>query len=150
MAEQKKQMKKNKKAKTKVEKNLSVEAYINAQTEPRLSEGVILKTLFEKITKEAAQMWGTSIVGCDSYHYRYESGREGDMCLIGFSLRKGALSIYIQEGFENHKTELELLGKHKIGKSCLTIKKLSDVDLDILEQIITNSVDFMRKKYPRE
>lgn len=92
-------------------------------------------------------MWGASIVGYGSYHYKYASGREGDFMITGFSPRKQALTVYIMPGFSGLKKMMEKLGKYKTGKSCLYIKRLSDVDEKVLERLIDESVRQMRKRY---
>jgi hypothetical protein len=100
-----------------------------------------------KATGKKPKMWGPSIVGFDQYHYKYESGREGDMCRIGFSPRKQNLTVYIVDGFEKYENLMSKLGKHKIGKSCLYIKRLSDVDENILNELIKLSVKHFNDKY---
>ena len=107
-----------------------------------------LMTLMGDVTGEPAKMWGPSIVGFGSYHYKYASGREGDFFLTGFSPRKQALTVYIISGFEVHSKLVEKLGKFKTGKSCLYIKNLDDLDRCVLAQLVTESVAYMRKKYP--
>ena len=92
-------------------------------------------------------MWGPSIVGFGKYHYKYDSGREGEFFVTGFSPRKTAMSVYIIPGFSGNEGLLERLGKHKTGKSCLYITSLADVDMDVLETLIAASVDAMRRKY---
>ena len=106
-----------------------------------------LMKLMAKITGNRAKMWGTAIVGYGKYHYKYESGREGDFFLTGFSPRKQALSIYIVSGFSINPELMEKLGKYKTGKSCLYVKKLDDVDHSVLAQLIEESVAYMREKY---
>lgn len=91
-------------------------------------------------------MWGSSIVGFGRYHYKYESGREGEWMITGFSPRKGDLTLYIMGGFETFSDLMQGLGKYKTGKSCLYIKKLADVDADVLRKLITNSVKQMAPK----
>jgi hypothetical protein len=93
-------------------------------------------------------MWGPSIVGFGSYHYRYESGREGDSCLAGFSSRKGDISLYLAGGFPGRDALLAKLGKHKMGKGCLYVRRLSDVDLKVLEQLVIESIAEMKRRYP--
>lgn len=93
-------------------------------------------------------MWGTSIVGFGSYHYKYESGREGDAPLAGFSSRKGDITLYLASGFPGQEELLAKLGKHKTGKGCLYIRKLSDVDLKTLEQLIVESHAERRRNHP--
>ena len=92
-------------------------------------------------------MWGSSIVGYGTYHYKYESGREGDFMLTGFSPRKQALTVYVLAGFDRFDSLMKKLGKHKTGKSCLYIKSLSDIDEKVLEQLIDASVKHMRDNY---
>jgi len=106
-----------------------------------------LMKLMSEITGNRAKMWGTAIVGYGKYHYKYESGREGDFFLTGFSPRKQALSIYIVSGFSNNPELMEKLGKYKTGKSCLYVKKLDDVDRSVLAQLVEESVAYMREKY---
>lgn len=103
--------------------------------------------MMRRATGKRAKMWGASIVGYGSYHYRYASGREGDFILTGFSPRKQALTVYIMPGFSSFKKLMEKLGKHKTGKSCLYIKRLSDIDEKVLEKLIDKSVRHMRKRY---
>jgi len=106
-----------------------------------------LMKLMSKITGNRAKMWGAAIVGYGKYHYKYESGREGDFFLTGFSPRKQALSIYIVSGFSINPELMEKLGKYKTGKSCLYVKKLDDVDRSALAQLVKESVAYIRKKY---
>ena len=108
---------------------------------------VALAKLMTKATQEQPKMWGTSIVGFGSYHYKYESGREGDSCLTGFAARKGDISIYLVASFSGHEELLAKLGKHKRGKGCLYVRKLSDVDLNILEQLVAGSVAERKHRY---
>ncbi len=103
--------------------------------------------MMRRATGKRAKMWGPSIVGYGSYHYKYASGRDGDFMITGFSPRKQALTVYIMPGLSDFKNLLEKLGKYKTGKSCLYIKRLSDVDEKILEKLIVDSVRVMRKKY---
>lgn len=93
-------------------------------------------------------MWGPSIVGFGKYHYKYDSGHEGEICLTGFSPRKRNISLYVLAGFPGQADLLKKIGKHKAGKGCLYIKKLEDVNVSILESLIEQSVDFLKKKYP--
>jgi len=106
-----------------------------------------LMKLMSGITGNRAKMWGSSIVGYGKYHYKYESGREGDFFLTGFSPRKQALTIYIISGFSINPELMEKLGKYKTGKSCLYIKKLDDLNREVLAQLIDESVVYIRKKY---
>jgi Domain of unknown function (DU1801) len=104
--------------------------------------------LMKKVTGHAPKMWGPAIIGFDQYHYKYESGREGDICLTGFSPRKQNLTLYVLADFPGQEDLLNRIGKHKNGKGCLYIKRLEDVDIKVLESVIRQSVDFIRKKYP--
>ena len=93
------------------------------------------------------KMWGTSLIGFGSYHYTYASGREGDWPVCGFSPRKASISVYIMPGFDPFDSLMKKLGKHSTGKSCLYIKKLDDVDRQVLQELIRASVTLMRSKY---
>jgi len=104
--------------------------------------------LMEKVTGEKPRMWGPGIVGFGSYHYRYESGHEGDICLTGFSPRKQNLSLYVLAGFPGQEAVLRKLGKYKAGKGCLYVKKLEDIDIGVLETLINKSIGFLKMKYP--
>ena len=103
--------------------------------------------MMRRATGKRARMWGPSIVGYGSYHYTYESGREGDYMITGFSPRKQALTVYIMPGFRRFEGLMSKLGKYKTGKSCLYIKRLDDVDETVLEQLIDESVRYMRAHY---
>ena len=104
--------------------------------------------MMREATGKRAKMWGPSIVGYDSYHYKYASGREGDFMITGFSPRAQNITVYIMPGFSKFESMMKRLGKHKTGKSCLYIKKLEDVDEDVLRKLIAESVKHMRKMYP--
>lgn len=106
-----------------------------------------LVQLMEKATGFPAKMWGTSIIGFGQYHYKYESGHEGDSCLAGFSPRKQNISLYVM-GSDNRPALLEKLGKHKAAKGCLYIKRLSDIDQQVLERLVKDSVAYLQEKYP--
>ncbi len=132
--------------KTKLNK-ASVEKFLNGvKDEKRREDCFKVLDLMKKITKEEPKMWGTSIVGFGSYHYKYESGREGDWFLIGFSPRKQNLTLYIMSGFKRYNELMKKIGKHKTGSSCLYINKLEVIDLKILKELISESVKFMKKK----
>jgi len=96
--------------------------------------------LMRDVTGEDARLWGPSMIGFGSYHYRYESGREGDWFLTGVSPRKGALTVYIMAGFDRYDELMARLGPHTTGRSCLYIKRLDDIDLDVLRELIDRSV----------
>ncbi len=124
-----------------VPNNANVADFIEGLENPqRKSDSKTLLTLMQNITKEPPKMWGDSIVGFGSYHYRYESGREGDWFVTGFSPRKQSMTIYIMGGLGKFEAELIKLGKHTTGKSCLYIKKLDQVDMSVLEGMIRKSV----------
>ena len=93
-------------------------------------------------------MWGAGIVGFGSYHYKYESGREGDSCLTGFSSRKDDVSVYLMAGFDGRDELLAQLGKHKMGKACLYVRKLSEVNPKVLEQLVAGSIAEVKRRYP--
>ena len=133
--------------KTKVSK-ASVEKFLNSiKDEQKRQDSFKILEMMKKITKEDPKMWGPSIVGFGNYHYKYASGHEGDMCIAGFSPRKEALTIYILPGFEKYDSLMKKLGKYKTGKSCLYIKKLADVDIKVLKELISESVKYMKNKY---
>jgi len=118
----------------------SVAGYLAAiQEEGRRHDCEALVTLMTRATGEPPNMWGTSIVGFGSYHYQYDSGREGDACLVGFSSRKGDISLYLGTDYPGRDGLLSRLGKHKLAKACLYLHKLSDIDLNVLEQLILDS-----------
>ena len=135
----------------------SVEEFI-ASIDPagKREDAKVLDSLFRKVTGEVPQIWGTSIIGYGSYHYRYDSGHEGDMCRIGFSPRKAKHSLYLLSGCSDEVTSrkneelLGSLGKHSQGKGCLYINKLADVDMDMLEELVRVNWDAMKRAYPPE
>ena len=103
--------------------------------------------MMHDITDEPAVMWGPSIIGFGRYHYRYDSGHEGDAAMVSFSPRKANLVVYIMPGFSAFQSQLEKLGKFRTGKSCLYINKLDDIDLDVLAEMIDLSFQEMRRRY---
>ena len=103
--------------------------------------------LMKNITKEEPRMWGSAIVGFGSYHYKYDSGREGDWMMTGFSPRKQNLTIYLMSGFAAYNELLKKLGKFKTGKSCLYITRLEDIDFKVLKELIKSSYAYMKKTY---
>lgn len=128
--------------------NVKPEDFIAAvDHDVRRADGFRLLEMFREITGEPAVMWGPSIIGFGTYHYKYESGREGDMLMTGFSPRKQKHSLYILPGFERYGELLSKLGKYKTGKSCLYINKLADVDEQVLRELIAESVAYMREEY---
>jgi len=128
--------------------SVSPAAFIDqVDNEQRRRDGHELLALMKKVTGKPAKMWGPSIVGFDKYHYKYESGHEGDMCRLGFSPRKASLVLYLGPGLEDKKL-LSKLGKHKIGKGCLYINKLDDVDRNLLRDLVAKSFERMLELYP--
>lgn len=126
----------------------SVAAFINSiDDEQQRADARKVAAMMRKVTGKRAKMWGPSIVGYGAYHYKYASGREGDFLMTGFSPRKQALTVYVIPGFTPFEALMNKLGKYKTGKSCLYIKRLSDVDENILEQLIDRSVKHMREHY---
>lgn len=113
----------------------------------RRSDAEILLPWFEDLTGLKPKMWGQAIIGFGRYHYKYDSGREGDMLMTGFSPRKAKMVLYIMPGYQEIDDKLARLGNHKIGKSCLYINKLADVDMDVLEGIVRYGVDYVKAKY---
>ena len=127
----------------------SVEAFLEAvDDEQKRSDARVVAGIMAEITGSTGVMWGSSIVGFGIYHYRYASGREGDFLETGFSPRKRALTLYVMAGFSEHEELLGRLGKHTTGKSCLYVRRLADVDLDVLRDLLARSVDYIRAKYP--
>jgi hypothetical protein len=118
----------------------SADRYIAAIVDDaRRKDCETLAKLMAKATKQPPKMWGSSIVGFGSYHYKYESGREGDICLVGFSSRKSDITVYGLKAAPSHEALLSKLGKHKEGKGCLYIRSLSDIDLRVLEKLIADA-----------
>lgn len=128
---------------------VDVDAFLSAvEPERRREDGQALNTLFKRVTGWAPVMWGPSMIGYGSYHYRYDSGREGESLATGFSPRKSNLSIYIMPGYADYSAILDRLGKHKTGKSCLYVNRLSDVDLDVLAELIQAGLDDLGRRWP--
>lgn len=119
------------------------------ESDRRRADAEVLLDFFERVTGLQPKMWGPSLIGYGRYHYKYESGREGDMLMTGFSPRKANLVMYIMPGYRSEamQEKLSRLGKHKLGKSCLYINKLADVDMEVLEEIVRDGVDYMRENY---
>ncbi|MBO9638692.1 MAG: DUF1801 domain-containing protein [Siphonobacter aquaeclarae] len=123
------------------ETNASVEDFLQSVSdETRRNDGRQLLAWMEELSGFPAKLWGPSIIGFGSYHYKYASGHEGDMPLIGFSPRKDSQVLYLFQGFPEWEELLARLGKHKTSKACLYIKKLSDIDIAVLKQLITESL----------
>jgi hypothetical protein len=126
-----------------------VEDYLaGIEDKARRADCEALVKLMRKVTRQPPVMWGPGIVGFGSYHYVYDSGRSGDMCATGFASRKGDISVYLTASFEGQQELLAALGKHKMGKACLTIRRLSDVDMKVLEKLVAGSVAEVKRRYP--
>lgn len=124
----------------------SVDAYLAAiEDDARRADCIALIALMRRASGEPPVMWGSSIVGFGSYHYRYDSGREGDSCQVGFSSRKGDISVYLSAGVLGEEGVLARLGRCKAGKGCLYLRRLADVDVDLLEQLVIATVARTRK-----
>ena len=129
----------------------SVEDFLNAvEDEQKRKDAFEVLRLMSEVSGKKAKMWGPSIVGFGTYHYKYASGREGNFMRIGFSPRKTALTLYIMAGFSRYDTLMKQLGKYKTGKACLYIKKLEDVDQTVLLELMKASLQFMEEKYGKE
>jgi hypothetical protein len=128
--------------------NQSVEVFLNSiADETRRTECYAILDMMKRVTKTDPKIWGTGLVGFGSYHYKYASGHEGDCFVTGFAPRKGAMTLYITAGVERFPKLLAKLGKHKAGKGCLYIKKLDDVNLSVLEDLVKQSVDHTKATY---
>lgn len=128
--------------------NQSVKAFLDKiPDKQRRKDCYDVLELMKHVTKKNPKMWGGSMVGFGSYHYKYESGNEGDYFLTGFSPRKGNLTLYVMSGFSKHPEVMSKLGKYKTGKSCLYIKKLEDINLPVLKKLLSESVKTLSKIY---
>ena len=128
----------------------SVDAFIEAvPDETRRADARTILELMRRTTGDQPRMWGPSIIGFGSYSYRYDSGHSGEACRTGFSPRKAELVLYVLTGAADQSPLLARLGKHKTGKSCLYIKKLADVDMMVVEELVRTSVAHMDARYPR-
>lgn len=128
---------------------VSVDQYLETLSDEKVrADCFALTKIMQKVTGLKPLMWGPSIVGFGQYHFKYDSGREGDICLVGFSPRKANITLYVLAGFPGQEDLLKTLGKHKVGKGCLWVKKLDDIRVPVLESLIRQSADFLRKKYP--
>src|SRR5215213_8696381 len=127
----------------------SVDDFLNAIPDAQIRQDCwAIVEIMQEATQAPPQMWGASIVGFGSYHYKYASGREADWMLTGFAPRKLNITLYIMAGFEQYNDMLAQLGKHTCGKSCLYIKRLADIDLPTLKQLVHASVEHMRAANP--
>jgi hypothetical protein len=125
----------------------SVADFLDAiEDDERRQDCLAVAKIMKKATRAEPKMWGPSIVGFGDHHYKYESGREGDWFLTGFSPRKKELTLYIMPGIDHYDALAKKLGKYKTGKSCLYIKRLADVDVAVLETLIKDSVKYMKAR----
>lgn len=126
----------------------SVQSFIDVlEDQQKIADSYSLIELMKDVTGCEPTMWGPSIIGFDQYHYKYDSGREGDFLKVGFSPRKRELSIYIMSGFKKHNELMKKLGKHRTGKSCLYVKKLDEIDMKVLRELVEESVKYVDEKY---
>jgi len=131
------------------ETEASVDRFLDSIEDPaRQADCRAAVAMMEEVTGERPKMWGASIIGFGRYHYRYDSGREGDWFLTGLSPRKQSLTLYVMAGFDEYEELLARLGKHKTGRSCLYVKRLADLDPEVLRRLVALSVDEMRRRYP--
>lgn len=120
-----------------------------ADTEQKKEDSYALLKIMEKASGSKAKMWGPTMIGFGQYHYKSDrSAQEGDWPLIGFSPRKAAISLYVYTGSKEHAHLLKDLGKFKMGKACIYAKKLSDINIDALNKLMSTTIDFLKKKYP--
>jgi hypothetical protein len=127
----------------------SVIAFIEAvESDKKREDAYKLLDIFTEETGNKAKMWGPSIIGFGSYHYKYASGHEGDAPLVGFSPRKAKISLYFATGDEQREDLLNKFGKHTTGKACVYINKVADIDVDVLKALIQQSIRFLRETYP--
>ena len=128
---------------------VSAESHIvTIANEEQRNDAQSLVALMRRLTKQDPRMWGPSIVGFGSYHYKYASGHEGDSALTGFAVRGSEIVVYIAAGFEGRDVLLAKLGKHKTGKVCVYIRRLANVDLKVLETLVARSVTDTKRRYP--
>lgn len=126
----------------------SVESFLDSvEDERKRVDSYTLLELIGEVTGDKPVMWGSSIIGFGTYHYKYASGREGDFMVTGFSPRKRNLTIYVMPGFDQYEQMLSRLGKYKTGRSCLYVNKLADIDMDVLRELLSAGVEYMREKY---
>lgn len=131
------------------ETDRSVVEFIESVESPKKREDAYkLVDIFTETTGFEAKMWGPSIIGFGSYHYKYDSGHEGDAPLVGFSPRKAKISLYFAPGDPKREEVLKGFGKHTTGKGCVYINKVADIDIAVLQSLITQSVQFLQETYP--
>ena len=127
-----------------------VETFLNkVADEQKRKDSFVILELMQQATKRDAVMWGPAIVGFGSYHYKYESGHEGDAPMLAFSPRKQNLTLYVAHGFAKYDELMQKLGKHSVSKYCIYVKRLSDIDIPTLKKLFKESFAYMKKKYPK-
>jgi hypothetical protein len=136
--------------KTKQTDQSVIEFIENVDSPKKREDAYKLLDIFSESTGHEAKMWGPSIIGFGSYHYKYESGHEGDAPLVGFSPRKAKISLYFAPGETKREELLKTFGKHTSGKGCVYINKVADIDVEVLKQLILESVQFLQEKYPNQ
>ncbi|MFZ7944139.1 DUF1801 domain-containing protein [Neobacillus sp. 19] len=136
--------------KTKETENSVIEFIEKVDSLKKREDAYKLLDIFTETTGYPAKMWGPSIIGFGSYHYKYESGHEGDAPLVGFSPRKAKISLYFAPGETKREELLEEFGKHTTGKACVYINKVADIDVDVLRALIKESVTFLKEMYPEQ
>lgn len=136
------------KQKTKETDNSVIEFIENVEQPKKRADAYKLLDIFKETTGYEGKLWGPSIIGFGSYHYVYKTGHEGDAPLVGFSPRKAKINLYFATGDLERDAVLARLGKHTVGKSCVYINKVDDIDIDVLKELINQSVSFLQKMYP--
>jgi len=127
----------------------SVKAFLDAiEDDERRKDCKTLVTMMKRVTGRTPKMWGPSIVGFGTYHYKYASGHEGDSCLVGFASRASAISVYLYPGDQGAAALFKALGPHKFGKACLYLKRLAAIKLPVLERLVVRSVAETKRRYP--
>lgn len=134
--------------KTKETKNSVIEFIEDVDNPKKREDAYKLLDIFTEVTGYEAKMWGPSIIGFGSYHYKYKTGHEGDAALVGFSPRKAKISLYFAPGETKREELLKSFGKHNTGKACVYINKVADIDVEVLKQLIIESIKFLKETYP--
>lgn len=134
--------------KTKQNDNSVIEFIEQVESPKKREDAYKLLDIFTTTTGYQAKMWGSSIIGFGAYHYKYDSGHEGEAPLVGFSPRKARVSLYLSGGQERREDLLQELGKHKTGKACVYINKTADIDVEVLQKLIQESIRFLHERYP--
>lgn len=140
-------MAKNKTTETETRVSDFINTFVEDDT--KRNDAFELAKIMQQVTGFEPKIWGPSIIGFGSYHYKYASGHEGDAPLAGFSPRKAAISLYVYLSEENREELLSKLGKHKAAKGCIYVKKLSDIDVEVLKKMVLVSVEYLQKLYPQ-